>query len=327
MQKNKIIVGFSCVSVIIISCCFFEEQSAVATTIQIPNPIKSKIALWADNQTSDQDFLSSLAELDRLGIIKKHSIIKNQNTYHLPKYGETIFVKIVGRTGDYGQTNPVFLTILDPNGKRTQYNVPVLESSAYSTIIPITHDSPVGTYTIFASHVGKELPTSYFYLKSDSQIPWWIKNTAKWLTHGIISDSDFVLSMQYLIDKKVITIDDVTGGNQESILNVSVNGYKAVRRGTAQSLDVHVSDLNGPVAGATVSVRVEDYGENILKEFSGITGDSGDYKISWELSKDFDNIETFLVFVDVTDGISSKTSMFSFQVYCLCGEPNCKCHN
>jgi hypothetical protein len=88
-----------------------------------------------------------------------------------------------------------------------------------------------------------------------------------------------------------------------------------------------VSDLNGPVAGATVSVRVEDYGENILKEFSGITGDSGDYKISWELSKDFDNIETFLVFVDVTDGISSKTSMFSFQVYCLCGEPNCKCHN
>jgi hypothetical protein len=106
-----------------------------------------------------------------------------------------------------------------------------------------------------------------------------------------------------------------------------VNGLKAVRRGTMQDIGVHVSSLGGVIEGATVSVRVEDYGENILEEFEGVTDPNGNYNISWELSKNFNDIETFLVFVDVTDGISSKTKMFSFQVYCLCGEPDCKCRN
>ncbi len=318
---------FSCLVVISIASFVLQDQFVDAQEVQIPNWIKTQIKSWSDNQSSDSYFVDLLGELNKQGLIKTH-MIKNQNMYFLPKYGQTVFIKIAGRTGDFEQTSPVTLIVVDPKGQRTEYTIPVLESSAYSTVIPINHDSPLGTYTVFAYHTGRELPISYFYVGGNPHIPSWIKNVAKWLVAGKISDRDFVLSMQYLIDKKIIEVGFVASADHDSSFDVSVNGLKAVRRGTEQSLDVHVSSLAGSVHGAMVFVRVEDYGENILEEFTGITDSSGNYNLSWELSKDeFNDIETLLVYVDVTDGISSKTKLFKFDVYCLCGEPNCKCRN
>ena len=45
---------------------------------------------------------------------------------------------------------------------------------------------------------------------------------------------------------------------------------------------------------------------------------------SWEIPQSFDDIETLLAIVDVTDDISAKTELFKFQVYCLPIEQNCK---
>ncbi|MDH3853119.1 MAG: hypothetical protein OES23_01565 [Nitrosopumilus sp.] len=45
---------------------------------------------------------------------------------------------------------------------------------------------------------------------------------------------------------------------------------------------------------------------------------------SWEIPKRFDDLETLLAIIDVTDNISSKTILFKFQVYCLPGERDCK---
>lgn len=319
---------FSCLIIISMVSFVLQDQFANAQEIQIPSWIKSQIKSWAGKPASDGDFVDLLGELNKQGLIKTHDMIKSQNMYLLPKYGQTIFVKIAGRTGDFEQTSPVTLIVVDPKGQRSEYTIPVLESSAYSTVVPISHDSPLGTYTVFAYHTNRELPTSYFYVKTDPQIPWWIKDVAKWLTEERISDRDFVLSMQYLIDKKIIDLGFMASTDQDLILNVSVDGLKAVRRGTMQSLDVHVSNMAGPVDGAMVFVRVEDYGENILEEFTGVTDSSGNYNLSWELGIDeFNDIETLLVYVDVTDGASSETKLFTFEVYCLCGEPNCKCRN
>jgi hypothetical protein len=304
------------------------DQFAIAQEIQIPVWIKNQIKSWSDKQASDSDFVDLLGDLNKQGLIKTHSMTKSQNVYLLPKYGQTIFIKIAGRTGDFEQTSPVTLIVVDPKGQRSEYTIPVLESSAYSTVVPISHNSPIGTYTVFVYHTNRELPTSYFYVKADPQIPWWIKDMAKWLAEERISDRDFVLSMQYLIDKKIIDLGFISSTDQDMVFDVSVDGLKVVRRGTVQSLDVHVSNMAGPVDGATVFVRVEDYGENILEEFTGVTNSSGNYSLSWELSIDeFNDIETLLVYVDVTDGASSKTKLFTFEVYCLCGEPNCKCRN
>ena len=298
-----------------------------ASAEEIPNWIKSKIKLWALDKVEDSAFVDSLVDLNKRDLIKFQKIKAVQTTYTLPKYGETKFIKISGRSSDVGQTSAISLIVTDPDGIRTEYTIPVLESGSYSTSIPLNHDSPAGTYEVTAYHAGNELSPYYFHVQKNSIIPSWMKLSAKWWSEGKILDSEFLLGIQYLIDKKILVLDVVNVSKIDPGLDVTIHGQKAVRRGTTQNLDIHVENFEGMVNGATVFVRVEDYGENILKEFKGETDSNGDYSISWELSTDYTDIETFLVYVDVTDGISSKTKIFAFEVYCLCGEPNCKCRN
>ena len=298
-----------------------------ASAEEIPNWIKSKMKLWALDKVSDESFVDSLIELNKRDLIQFEKLQSVQTKYDLPKYGNTMFVKISGRTSDVGQTSPVLVIVTDPEGFRSEYTIPVLESGAYSTSIPLYHDSPSGTYEVTAYHAGKELKPYYFFVQKSSVIPPWVKSSAKWWTEGKISDSDFLYGIQYLIDRKILALDIVDSSQVDPGLDVTIQGQKAVRRGTAQNLEIHVENFGGNVEGATVFVRVEDYGENILEEFKGETDSDGNYSVSYELSKDFTDIETFLVYVDVTDGVSSKTKVFAFQVYCLCGEPNCRCRN
>ncbi|MEW6044359.1 MAG: hypothetical protein AB1608_08855 [Thermoproteota archaeon] len=312
-----ILFGLLVVSII------FGLQYAEAQQAEVPNYLKNKIKLWALDKMSDESFVNTLDELGQRGLLKiKQTTV--QNAYSLPEYGKTTFVKITGRVNDYGLTSPVSLIIIAPDGLRTEYAVPVLQSGAYSTLIPLYFSSTPGTYKVIAYHNGKELPETFFYAKRETKIPLWIKNSARLWIDGKTSERDFLFAMQYLLDQKVIK--SVTS-KPSSDLDVAVNGHKAVRRGTTQDITVYVSNAAGAIEGATVSVRVEDYGEDILEEFEGVTNSNGIYNISWGLSKEFNDVETFLVFVDVTDGISSKTKLFSFQVYCLCGEPNCRCRN
>jgi hypothetical protein len=67
---------------------------------------------------------------------------------------------------------------------------------------------------------------------------------------------------------------------------------------------------------------VEDYGENEIIDFEGNTDSDGNYSFSWEIDKNA-KAETLLVFVDATNGFSSASSIFSFEVWCHCGEQDC----
>jgi len=298
-----------------------------ASAEEIPNSVKNKIKLWSLGKGTDDSFVDALVELNRRGIIHFEKIKAVQTKYDLPKYGETTFIKISGRTSDVGLTNPVTLIVTRPDGIRMEYTVPVLQSGAYSTSIPLEYDFPVGTYEVSGYHNGIELQPYYFDVQKNSIVPVWIKSTAKWWTERKITDKEFLHSIQYLIDSKVVELRIVDSTQVDPGLDVTIHGQKAVRRGTTQNLDIHVENFEGNVSGATVFVRVEDYGENVLEEFKGETDSNGDYSVSYELSKDYTDIKTFLVYVDVTDGLSSKTKVYTFQVYCLCGEPGCKCRN
>ncbi len=301
--------------------------ASTASAEEIPNWIKSKIKLWTLDKLQDSDFIDSLLELNKRDLIKFQKLKPVQNTYVLPKYGDTTFITISGKTGDFGQTSPVSLIVTRPDGIRTEYTIPVLESGSYSTSVPLSYDFPAGTYEVTIYHNGKELAPYYFHVQKNTVIPSWVKSSAKWWSEGKISDQDFTSGIQYLIDKKILALETVDINKIDPGLDVTIHGQKAVRRGTTQNLDIHVENFEGNVEGATVFVRVENYGEDILKEFKGVTDSSGNYSVSWELSTDYTDIETFLVYVDVTDGMSSQTKLFTFQVYCLCGESNCKCRN
>ena len=107
-------------------------------------------------------------------------------------------------------------------------------------------------------------------------------------------------------------------------LQVDVTGQQQVRRGTTHDITVDVSRNGNPVSDSLVIITIEDYGKDIIREFEGKTDDSGRFVFSWEIPKSFDDIETLLAYVDVTDDISAKTVLFKFQVYCLPGESGCK---
>ena len=109
-----------------------------------------------------------------------------------------------------------------------------------------------------------------------------------------------------------------------SSLDVIINGDSQVRRGTTHTLEIQVLRDEVPIPGAQVFIDIEDYGEDLIKEFNGYTNSQGILIFSWEIPQSFDDIETLLAFVDVTDDISSKTELFKFQVYCLPTEQNCK---
>lgn len=59
-------------------------------------------------------------------------------------------------------------------------------------------------------------------------IPSWIKNTAKWWGEGQISDSDFIASIKYLIENKILQITDVDNQESEEYqeLNQQLESYK-----------------------------------------------------------------------------------------------------
>ena len=105
---------------------------------------------------------------------------------------------------------------------------------------------------------------------------------------------------------------------------VIVEGDKEVRRGTTHNIEVSVYKDQVPVHGARVFLDIEDYGEDRIREFEGWTGSNGKFVYSWEIPKNFDDIETLLAFIGVVHGDFSRTELFKFVVYCLPGEKGCQ---
>lgn len=282
--------------------------------------IKDTLKLWSANNVTDSVFITSIQDMGKNGLIKlKHTY----ETYSLPEKGQTLLVKISGRISDYQKRVPVSLTITDPKGVESKITAQLLDTGIYQTSIILSHKSDIGLYKIQGNYLGRNLEPNYFVVSESSKIiPKWISNVITWWNNGIISDIEFISTIQYLIDTDIIQIPT----NNESSMNVYVKGENAVRRGTMQEITVLVNDRQKPIEGAHVFLRIEDYGENILKEFDGFTDNKGQYLISWEIQKNAKQ-ETLLVFIDVTDGIHTQSKVFSFDVWCLCGEPNCKCRN
>ena len=143
----------------------------------------------------------------------------------------------------------------------------------------------------------------------------------------------FELPQEY-IEQKIVKYDCKEYGknkNSESKhvsssaeLEVDVSGQQQVRRGTTQDIVVDVSRDANPIPDALVRITIENYGEDVIRDFKGRTDDSGRFVFSWEIPKSFDDLETLLAYVDVTDDVSSKTILFKFQVYCLPGESGCR---
>lgn len=75
--------------------------------------------------------------------------------------------------------------------------------------------------TLFLA-VGVAIGSSLFAFSDEGLIPSWIKNTAKFWVEGKITDKEFLGAIQYLIDKKVLTVGEQT--TQQPKLSCLGNG-------------------------------------------------------------------------------------------------------
>ncbi|MGI0011184.1 MAG: hypothetical protein ACREAE_07275 [Nitrosopumilaceae archaeon] len=293
--------------------------------MQISSWMKNTARQWSEQKIDDDKFVQLIQYLIKSKVIHVSSESSKQS-YFLPKYGQISLIPISGKVEDFRKNTTVFLTILRPDGQTMELKAAVLETGVYQTTLLLNHDFPTGTYKVTGTYNDVVTPVLYFQLEKNimTKIPFWVRNNAKWWADGKISDNDFVSGIQYLIGKKIIQIEYKSEMTNLQKIYVDVQGQSQVRRGIMQTITVTVIDGKDPISGATVTMRVEDYGENKIKEFDGKTDSNGKSVFSWEIDKNAD-AETLLIFVDATDGYSSASSVFSFEVTCHCGELDCEC--
>lgn len=257
-----------------------------------------------------------------------HGIINNDINIKTPIYdiSKKNYVHISDKIPVYRKSGNIFLELTKPDGSIDLLQTPLLETGGYSTVLLINSQSQTGKYQIVSKFEGAITSVQYFYLvdkeKMMEKIPFWVKVIFEWWTDNKISNEEFIYCIQFLIDKRILFI--YTTHMQEEEFQVIVTGPQMVRRDTTQTIVTHVSYGDIPVEGARVTLTIEDYGENIIREFEGFTNRNGDFIFSWEIPKTFDDLETLLAYISVTDNVSSQTKLFKFQVYCHPGEFNCK---
>jgi hypothetical protein len=143
--------------------------------------------------------------------------------------------------------------------------------------------------------------------------------TFEWWAEDEISDSEIIYSIQHLANMGLVVLSE----KAPPALQVVISGEDMVRRGVTHTINVQVTDGYYPIEGAKVTLTIEDYGEDIIREFEGLTNQNGYFVFSWEVPKSFNDIETLLAFISVSGNGSSQTHLWKFQVYCLPGTSNC----
>jgi hypothetical protein len=296
-----------------------------STSVEIPDWIKDNAEKLIENGFNEFHIIPIIKNLSNEGIIK-NTIHNESQMYSVPNKGKITFVNLSGNINEYGKTGFVSLEISTPDGSKEILRTPVLETGYYSTVFLINDQFQKGTYRVLAEFNGKQTSLTYFYLTDDhkisERIPSWFVTIFNWWVENKISDEEFIYCTQYLVDNKILII--IENYHNISELDVSVDGQHFVRRGTTHTITSHVTYGDHYVEGARVTLTIEDYDENIIREFNGFTNERGDFVFSWEVPKKFDDIENLLVYVSVTHANSSMTKLFRFQVYCLSGESNCK---
>ena len=289
---------------------------------EVPDWIKEDVKqLYLENNLDETAVNSIIANLSNQKLIKNTH--PSQQIYTIPSIGETDFIKISGRINEFGKTANVNLQISTPDGRTETINSALLETGQYFTVYPVSWKSQPGTYKVQVDFAGEEKSVSFFHLTKTklpaSDFPPWLVKAFEWWAEDKITSSEIIYSIQHLADLGLI----VNSETPSPTLQVVITGEEMVRRGTTHTINVRVSDGYNPIEGAKVTLTIEDYGEDIIREFDGLTDQNGYFIFSWEIPKSFDDIETLLAFISVSGNGSSQTHIWKFQIYCLPGTSNC----
>jgi len=125
--------------------------------------------------------------------------------FQLPVQGSVKEVVLSGSIDNQRRGLPLSITLTHPDGKIQEFSAYVTDSGNYKTIFSFNSNSLPGTYEINLEYAGKQIDSiSLNILNKD--IPDWIKEDAKWWSSSVISDSEFIDGIDFLIEEKIITI-------------------------------------------------------------------------------------------------------------------------
>ncbi|QLH03174.1 hypothetical protein C5F47_06235 [Nitrosopumilus cobalaminigenes] len=110
---------------------------------------------------------------------------------------------------------------------------------------------------IFTISIISILGLSLTVSASDSSIPDWVKNNAKWWSEGSISETDYISSLEYLIENKIIEIPS-------PLTEVTAAQTMYPNEENAQSFRIVISNI------------VEPFSVHFFEKFAFASADSAD---------------------------------------------------
>ena len=134
-----------------------------------------------------------------------HSPQLSTNEIQLPKSGSISEIILSGSIDNYQRGVPLSLELIYPDNKRQDFSATVTNSGNYKTVFSINSNSLPGTYIINLEYAGAQIDSVSFNVLSKN-VPLWIKDNAKWWSSSIISDSEFIDGIEYLIEENIIQI-------------------------------------------------------------------------------------------------------------------------
>ncbi len=148
-------------------------------------------------------------------------------SYHYPQLSTTEFplplsgtvkeVILSGSIDNQKRGIPLSLTLIHPNGKIQEFSAGVTNSGNYKTILTINSSSLPGKYEINLEYAGEQLGSVSFNVLGKN-IPSWIKDDAKMWSSSVITGSEFIDTIEYLIEEKIISSSGERGQISEKVI-------------------------------------------------------------------------------------------------------------
>ena len=114
-------------------------------------------------------------------------------------------IVLSGTVNNHKRGIPLAVTIISPDGKSQNFAAALSNNGSYKSIISINEYSLIGLYTIQLSYNNFDLGSISFEVIS-TDIPSWIKDSAKSWASSSISNSEFLGGIEYLIKEGIIIV-------------------------------------------------------------------------------------------------------------------------
>ena len=122
-----------------------------------------------------------------------------------PLSGDVVEIILSGSLDNPRRGIPLAVTIVSPDGITQNFAATLTSAGSYKSVISVDEHTLSGVYQIQLSYNNSHVKTLSFVV-SDTTIPDWVKNNAKWWSSGTVPDSEFISGIKYLIQEGLVTI-------------------------------------------------------------------------------------------------------------------------